>query len=98
MAQSGRAPRSGRGGRRFKSSRPDHFFLKQVNLEDWVRFSKRRMKEVGGLLPESYLHGISTGDFELALRGLSGGGAPLSGLMSFLLIASFIERIRKGQR
>ena len=25
MAQSGRAPRSGRGGRWFKSSRPDHF-------------------------------------------------------------------------
>jgi transposase-like protein len=30
------------------------------------------------LLPELYLHGLSQGDFELALRGLLGTGAPLS--------------------
>ena len=30
------------------------------------------------LLPELYLHGLSQGDFELALRGLLGAGAPLS--------------------
>ena len=30
------------------------------------------------LLPELYLHGLSQGDFELALRGLLGDGAPLS--------------------
>jgi transposase-like protein len=38
----------------------------------------RRTKELGALLPELYLHGLSLGDFELALRGLLGAGAPLS--------------------
>jgi len=33
---------------------------------------------LGALLPELYLHGLSLGDFELALRGLLGAGAPLS--------------------
>jgi putative transposase len=39
---------------------------------------KRRTQEVGDLLPELYLHGLALGDFELALRGLLGDGAPLS--------------------
>ena len=39
---------------------------------------KRRTKEIGDFLPELYLHGLSKGDFELALRGLLGEGAPLS--------------------
>jgi len=39
---------------------------------------KRRTKEVGHLLPELYLHGLAKRDFELALRGLLGEGAPLS--------------------
>lgn len=39
---------------------------------------RRRTKEVGDLLPELYLHGLSTGDFELAMRGLLGDAAPLS--------------------
>lgn len=39
---------------------------------------KRRTEEVGKLLPELYLHGLAMGDFELALRGLLGDGAPLS--------------------
>jgi transposase-like protein len=39
---------------------------------------KRRTEEVAGLLPELYLHGLALGDFELALRGLLGEGAPLS--------------------
>lgn len=39
---------------------------------------KRRTEEVGALLPELYLHGLSLGDFDLALRGLLGDGAPLS--------------------
>jgi transposase-like protein len=47
---------------------------------------ERRTKEVGQLLPELYLHGLSQGDFELALRGLLGEGAPLS--------PSSIERLR----
>lgn len=61
------------------------------NLED--RFEsrilplfKRRTQEVGNLLPELYLHGLATGDFELALRGLLGEGAPLS--------ASSIQRLK----
>jgi putative transposase len=29
-------------------------------------------------LPELYLHGLALGDFELAVRGLFGGAAPLS--------------------
>lgn len=47
---------------------------------------KRRTHEVGTLLPELYLHGLSTGDFDLALRGLLGEGAPLS--------ASSIQRLK----
>ena len=39
---------------------------------------RRRSKEVGELLPQLYLHGLAQGDFELALRGLLGAGAPLS--------------------
>lgn len=38
----------------------------------------RRTAAVGALLPELYLHGLALGDFELALRGLLGEGAPLS--------------------
>ncbi|MGH8602838.1 MAG: IS256 family transposase [Gammaproteobacteria bacterium] len=39
----------------------------------------RRTQAVADLLPSLYLHGLSMGDFELALRGLLGEGAPLSG-------------------
>jgi putative transposase len=39
---------------------------------------KRQTKEVGELLPQLYLYGLALGDFELALRGLLGDGAPLS--------------------
>lgn len=38
----------------------------------------RQSREVAALLPELYLHGLSKGDFELALRGLLGEGAVLS--------------------
>jgi putative transposase len=51
-----------------------------------IPFFKRRSKELGDMLPELYLHGLSKGDFELALRGLLGDGAPLS--------ASSIERLK----
>jgi len=47
---------------------------------------QRRTRQVGELLPQLYLHGLSQGDFELALRGLLGEGAPLS--------SSSIERLR----
>jgi len=46
----------------------------------------RRTQEVGTMLSTLYLHGLSTGDFELALRGLLGEGAPLS--------ASSIQRLK----
>src|SRR6266849_4680132 len=46
----------------------------------------RRTEAVSELLPQLYLHGLAQGDFELALRGLLGAGAPLS--------ASSIERLR----
>jgi putative transposase len=39
---------------------------------------KRRSRELGEMLPELYLHGLANRDFELALRGLLGDGAPLS--------------------
>ncbi|MFH1675993.1 MAG: IS256 family transposase [bacterium] len=47
---------------------------------------KRRTLAIEKMLPELYLHGLSLGDFDLALRGLLGDGAPLS--------ASSIDRLR----
>ncbi len=49
---------------------------------------ERRTNELGEMLPALYLHGLSLGDFELALRGLLGDGAPLS--------ASSIARLKAG--
>jgi len=40
---------------------------------------KRKSTAVSEVIPELYLHGLAQGDFELALRGLLGEGAPLSG-------------------
>lgn len=37
-----------------------------------------RSRQVDELLPELYLHGLSEGDFDLALRGLLGEDAPVS--------------------
>jgi transposase-like protein len=51
-----------------------------------IPFFKRRSKAIGEMLPELYLHGLAKGDFELALRGLLGEGAPLS--------ASSISRLK----
>ena len=48
---------------------------------------KRRTNEVSDLLPELYLHGLSCGDFDLALRGLLGEDAPIS--------ASTIARLKE---
>ena len=48
---------------------------------------KRQSKEVGQLIPELYLHGLASGDFELALRELLGEGAPLS--------ASSLQRLKE---
>jgi transposase-like protein len=49
---------------------------------------QRRTREVGEALPRLYLHGLSERDFDLALRGLLGDGAPLS--------ASSIARLKEG--
>jgi transposase-like protein len=50
---------------------------------------KRRSEAVGRLLPELYLHGLAQGDFDLALRGLLGAGAPLSAASIARLKASW---------
>jgi transposase-like protein len=47
---------------------------------------KRQSRQVREMLPELYLHGLASGDFELAMRGLLGEGAPLS--------ASSIQRLK----
>jgi putative transposase len=49
---------------------------------------KRRTEAVGQLLPQLYLHGLALGDFDLALRGLLGDGAPLS--------AASVARLKAG--
>jgi transposase-like protein len=52
---------------------------------------KRQSREVRELIPELYLHGLASGDFEMALRHLLGEGAPLS--------ASSLQRLKeKWQR
>jgi putative transposase len=48
---------------------------------------KRQSEAVRGLIPELYLHGLASGDFELALRELLGDGAPLS--------ASSLQRLKQ---
>jgi transposase-like protein len=48
----------------------------------------RRAKGVSKLIPRLYLHGLSLGDFDLALRGLLGEKAPLS--------ASTVARLKEG--
>jgi len=48
---------------------------------------KRQTREVRDLIPELYLHGLASGDFELALRHLLGEGAPLS--------ASSLQRLKQ---
>jgi transposase-like protein len=55
----------------------------------------RRTKEVGELIPELYLHGLAEGDFELALRGLLGEGAPLSKASIRRLRASWTEEFER---
>lgn len=43
-----------------------------------VRNYQRSSSTVKEMIPALYLHGLATGDFEPALRGLLGGSAPLS--------------------
>ena len=48
----------------------------------WVRDTEEqfqsRTSRVADLIPELYLHGLSEGDFDLALRGLLGEDVPVS--------------------
>ncbi len=48
---------------------------------------RRQTEQVRSLIPELYLHGLASGDFELALRELLGEGAPLS--------ASSLQRLKE---
>lgn len=62
------------------------------NLEERVvsrvlPFFQRHSRTVRHLLPDLYLHGLASGDFELALRALLGEGAPLS--------ASSVQRLKE---
>ncbi len=57
----------------------------------------RRTASVTALLPELYLHGLSQGDFELALRGLLGEGAPLSPASIARLRAKWEEEFETWQ-
>lgn len=50
-------------------------------------FFVRRTREVDGLLPELYLHGLAEGDMDLALGGLLGDDAPIS--------ASTVARLKR---
>jgi putative transposase len=50
-------------------------------------FFTRQSRDVRQLLPDLYLHGLASGDVELALRGLLGEGAPLS--------ASSLQRLKE---
>jgi transposase-like protein len=50
----------------------------------------RRSAEINKLIPQLYLHGLALGDFDLALRGLLGGEAPVS--------ASTVARLKEGWR
>ena len=43
-----------------------------------LRSYQRQSDGIKRLIPELYLHGLATGDFELAIRGLLGEGASLS--------------------
>ena len=47
----------------------------------------KRSRQIAELIPELYLHGLSEGDFDLALRGLLGDEAPLS--------ASTVSRLKE---
>jgi len=85
--------RNGKGKRRRLSLLNGTITIRRPRLRKKVGFEskilpyfKRRSKELGEMLPELYLHGLAKGDFELALRGLLGEGAPLS--------ASSIQRLK----
>ena len=70
--------------------RPRVWDLKARLVSRVLPLFRRRTREMGALLPELYLHGLASGDFELALGGLLGDAAPLS--------ASSIQRLKTEWR
>ena len=61
--------------------------LEQRFESAWLPLFARRTPEVSDVLPQLYLHRLALGDFELALRGLFGEGAPLA--------ASTVARVKE---
>jgi len=55
---------------------------------------KRHTEQVRGLIPELYLHGLASGDFELALRELLGGRSAIIGL----IVTAAQEKVAGGIR
>ncbi len=90
----GKSERTGRGGGyRNGHGKPRRFAMLNGTVEvrrprvrnteerfesQVLPYFRRKSKRLGELLPDLYLHGLATGDFELAMRGLLGSGAPLS--------------------
>ena len=61
--------------------------LEQRFESAWLPLFARRTPEVSDVLSQLYLHRLALGDFELALRGLFGEGAPLA--------ASTVARVKE---
>jgi hypothetical protein len=59
---------------------------------------QRRTPEIAKLLPELYLHGLSSGDFTVALRGLLGDRAPPSASRVQRLTGDCSATTRRGAR
>jgi transposase-like protein len=53
--------------------------LRQPFESQIVQRYQRQTQEIGEVLPQLYLHGLATGDFQDALQALLGEDAPLSG-------------------
>jgi len=82
----GRPRKLGMQGGTITVRRPRVRELDEEFVSRVLPFFARHTREVSALLPELYLHGLALGDFEVAMRGLLGDGAPLS--------PSSIDRLR----
>jgi putative transposase len=63
-----------------------------------VRHYQRRSDELNQLLPELYLHGLSTGDFQMCFQGVLGDDAPLSPNSISRLKQTWQEEYRQWSR
>jgi len=63
-----------------------------------VQRYQRQTREVGQMLPQLYLHGLATGDFQDALQGVLGERAPLSGSTVVRLKAQWEEEYRQWKK